>query len=272
MRQRTVAIATLSVSLVTVCAFATAAGLLTSVQPADAGTGTAPGAPTMVQASAGSEGAVVGFEEPTLNAGSPIKLNTATAIDLTNQAHGGQTATGVGVPYGNSDVVAFSHLTDGDRYTFTVTATDSVGTGPVSARSNVVIPVTPPRRKGIHCTTVTGTTSGVVTLAACKSTQGFAAGSGILPGATFVGKKTGTIGWKSYGHSYSTRVAITTSLENYSGQKCGGTHVAKLYAVTGKVTANTNPYLKVGSGVGGTLCITPTGVVKGVGFYGNLAF
>jgi hypothetical protein len=268
MRQRTVAIATLSGSLVAVCALATTAGLLSSVQPAGAGTATVPGAPTGLQASPGRSGtAGVNFEEPALNAGSPIKFNTGTATDLTNPAHGGQIATAIGVPYGNWDVIAFSKLTVGDRYTFRVTATNSVGTGPTSAPSNVVIPTPPSPRRGVYCEHVAGTTSGVVALSSCGT------GTGTLPGATLKGTRTGKIAWTQGTQSYSTTITITTTLvpNSLTSGYCAKQGLGGKYYVHGKVTANTNPRTAVGANVMAYLCISASGAVRQA-HYGSFTF
>ena len=102
------------------------------------GTGIAPpGAPTIVSATPGNGAVTVWFESPT-DGGSPITGYTATATDLTNAAHGTQTVTG---PTGQLTVRG---LTNGDRYTVSVTATNSVGTGPASASSAPVTPISVP--------------------------------------------------------------------------------------------------------------------------------
>ena len=57
-----------------------------------------------------------------------------TAIDSTNPANGGQTATGAAGP------ITVTGLTNGDSYTFTVLATNVLGAGPESLASNPVTP------------------------------------------------------------------------------------------------------------------------------------
>lgn len=72
------------------------------------------------------------------NNGSSIVSYTVTAADETNQANGGEIATGASSP------IVVGGLTNGDVDNFTVTATNSVGTGPPSAPSpNVTITATP---------------------------------------------------------------------------------------------------------------------------------
>jgi len=87
----------------------------------------APGVPTGVSAAAGDGQATVSFTAPDEH-GSAITGYTVTA------SPGGQTATGPGSP------IVISGLTDGVPYTFTVTATNALGTGGAST-SNQVIPV-----------------------------------------------------------------------------------------------------------------------------------
>jgi hypothetical protein len=94
---------------------------------------TAPGAPTGVSATAGVGSAQVSFVAGNDN-GSPITSYTVTANDQTSPAGGGQTASATGSP------ITVTALTNGDIYTFTVTATNGVGTGPASAPSNAVTP------------------------------------------------------------------------------------------------------------------------------------
>ena len=88
-----------------------------------------PSAPTSVTATASSGSATVSFNTPTSNGGFTITGYTVTSNP------GGITATGTASP------ITVNGLTNGTSYTFTVTATNSYGTGPSSTASNSVTPV-----------------------------------------------------------------------------------------------------------------------------------
>jgi len=88
----------------------------------------APSAPTIGIATAGDAQASVAFTAPASNGGSAITAYTVASNP------GGLTVTGASSP------ITVSGLTNGTAYTFTVTATNSVGTGAASAASNSVTP------------------------------------------------------------------------------------------------------------------------------------
>ena len=92
---------------------------------------TVPGAPTGVSATPGNASATVSFSAPSNTGGTVITSYTVTSNP------GGITATGTGSP------ITVSGLTNGTPYTFTVRATNSVGTGIASAASNSVTPAAP---------------------------------------------------------------------------------------------------------------------------------
>jgi predicted RNA-binding protein with TRAM domain len=99
-----------------------------SVASAPAMPTTVPDAPTDVVATPGDQAVTVGWTNPSAN-GSPITGYTVTATDWTNPANGGQTVSGPSGP------LTVSGLTNGDEYTFTVTATNANGTGAASQPS-----------------------------------------------------------------------------------------------------------------------------------------
>ena len=101
-----------------------------SVTPAAAAT--VPGAPVIGTATAGNTTASVTFAAPASNGGSAITSFTATS------SPSGITATGAASP------LVVSGLVNGTAYTFTVTATNAIGTGAASAASNSVTPATVP--------------------------------------------------------------------------------------------------------------------------------
>ena len=98
----------------------------------------APSAPTGASATAGPASSAVSFTAPaTSGDGSAISGYTVTATDTTTPANGGQIATGTSSP------IAVTGLTNGDSYTFAVTATNASGTSQ-AATSAPVTPISPP--------------------------------------------------------------------------------------------------------------------------------
>ncbi|MCX6854659.1 MAG: fibronectin type III domain-containing protein [Verrucomicrobia bacterium] len=92
----------------------------------------APNAPTSVTGTAGNASASVAFTAPAFDGGSAILSYTVTS------SPGGLTGTGAASP------ISVGGLTNGTAYTFTVTATNAIGTGAASAPSAAVTPRTVP--------------------------------------------------------------------------------------------------------------------------------
>ena len=90
-----------------------------------------PGAPTIGTATAGDTQADVTFTAPVNTGGAAITGYTVTSNP------GGFTGTGAGSP------ITVSSLTNGVSYTFSVTATNSAGTGAASGASNSITPAAP---------------------------------------------------------------------------------------------------------------------------------
>ncbi len=90
---------------------------------------TVPDAPTGVTATAGYEEATINFTAPASDGGSAITTYTATS------SPGGFTGTCAGP---DACAITVTGLTGGTAYTFTVTATNAIGTGAASAPSNSV--------------------------------------------------------------------------------------------------------------------------------------
>ncbi|MBI1346297.1 hypothetical protein GC163_08395 [bacterium] len=102
-----------------------------------------PNAPSGVTATAGNAQATVSFSAPTNDGGSAITFYTVTS------SPGGFTATGATSP------ITVTGLTNGVPYTFTVTASNAVGTSTGSAASSAVtpnVPVTPDQVTGLVAT------------------------------------------------------------------------------------------------------------------------
>ena len=89
---------------------------------------TVPGAPTIGTATAGNTTASVNFTAPSSDGGSAITGYTATSNP--------SSITGTNA----SSPITVTGLTNGTSYTFSVIATNAIGSGPASAASNSVIP------------------------------------------------------------------------------------------------------------------------------------
>jgi hypothetical protein len=120
---------------------------------------TAPGAPTIGTATRGNASASVTFTAPASDGGSAITSYTVTSSP--------SSITGTG----STSPITVSGLTNGTAYTFTVTATNAIGTGVASAASNSVTPATNPGAPTIGTATA-GNTQATVTFSAPVSNGG----------------------------------------------------------------------------------------------------
>jgi len=100
-----------------------------AIAAADAAAATVPGTPTIGTATAGDEQARVTFTASASNGGSAITKYTVTSNP------GSKTGTG-----GTASSIIVTGLTNGTAYTFTVTATNTIGTSMASSASNSVTP------------------------------------------------------------------------------------------------------------------------------------
>jgi alpha-tubulin suppressor-like RCC1 family protein len=127
-----------------------------------------PGKPTAVSATAGNGSAVVSWTAPASN-GSSIIGYTVTAADSTTAGNGGETCSWTTGPL----TCTVSLLTNGDSYTFTVTATNGAGTGAASLPSAAAVPgTTPGAPTGVSATAGNG--SALVSWSAPASNGGSA--------------------------------------------------------------------------------------------------
>lgn len=147
-----------------------------------------PGAPTAGTATAGNQQASVTFTAPASNGGATITGYTVTSNP------GNITATGSASP------VTVSGLANGTAYTFSVTATNSVGAGVASAASNSVTPKgtqtitfsNPGTRNFDTSPTLTASSSSTLAVTFTSSTAGICtiSSGGVL---TFISTGTCTI-------------------------------------------------------------------------------
>ncbi len=98
---------------------------------------TTPSTPTGVAAAAGNASATVTWTAPSSNGGSAITSYTVTPY-IGSEAQTATTITGTPPATGTT----ITGLTNGTTYTFTVTATNAIGSGPASEPSSAVTPAT----------------------------------------------------------------------------------------------------------------------------------
>jgi hypothetical protein len=167
---------TFSVTATNAVGTSLASAVSNSVVPA-----TIPDAPTIGTAVAGNQQATVPFTAPSSNGGSAITSYTATS------SPGDITGT---ISQSGSGSITVSGLTTGTAYTFTVTATNAIGTSLASAVSNSVVPPTIPDAPTI------GTASAGITVATVPFTAPSSDGGSAITSYTATsspGDITGTI-------------------------------------------------------------------------------
>src|SRR5262249_29589774 len=132
-------------------------GFATAVPPSAT---TVPGAPTIGSPTSGNASATVRWTTPSTDGGSAITGYLVRVLDSTGAQVGGLHPADA-----NATTAVVTRLTNGAGYRFQVAATNAAGTGPNSALSTPVIPVTVPDAPVIG-TAGSGAARGAVTATA----------------------------------------------------------------------------------------------------------
>jgi hypothetical protein len=127
----------------------------------------APGAPLKVKSVPGNARATVWFKAPTIGGGEAPSAYLVTATDLTSSSRGGQVVEGASSP------IVVKGLMPGDQYSFNVTATNSVGSGPASLPSAPVALVLSPL--AVVASALSPATRGLKYATVFKATGGYGA-------------------------------------------------------------------------------------------------
>jgi hypothetical protein len=164
---------------------------------------TVPGAPTTTNVTASSSQAKVDFVPPASNGGAAITQYTITSDP------DGLTATGASSP------ITINGLTNGRAYTFTVSATNSAGTGPSSASTLQVMPTGVPSSPQSIDEIRTGNGQATLYFIGSSSNGGLAIGqytvTSIPGGHTATGFSPITINGLTNGVAYTFTVSATNS-------------------------------------------------------------
>jgi hypothetical protein len=230
-----------------------------SVTPA-----TIPGAPTIGAVTGGNAQASVSFTAPVSNGGNAITGYTVTS------APGGITATGAASP------IIVSGLANGTVYTFTVTATNAVGTSVASTASSSVVPATIPDAPVIG-TAVKGDTQALVAFTAPAWNGGNAItgytvtsnpGGVVVAGAASPIMVTGLTNGTAYTFTVTATNAVGTSMASAAsnsvipaGVPGSATAVSAAAGNTQASVSFTAPVSNGGSAITGyTVTSTPGGI------------
>ena len=205
---------------------------------------TVPSTPTGVTATAGNTTATVSFYAPDSIGGSPIT---------------GYTVAGGGTD-SNAGSTALTHtitgLTNGTPYTFTVTATNSVGAGSASSASNQITPDPPSITLTYPTTSITASSS--ITLIATTSDPVGIAGVTFYRGTTAIGSEiTATSSPNTYSTSWNTALVTDGSYSITAVVR----DTANNYATSSpaiSVTVHNNPPNRTGGQPTGTLTVGTT--------------
>ncbi|SFN92735.1 Putative Ig domain-containing protein, partial [Thioclava dalianensis] len=173
----------------------------------------APSAPTIGSATAGDASASVSFAAPASTGGSAITGYTVTS------SPGGLTGTGTASP------ITVSGLTNGTAYTFSVTATNSAGTGAASAASNSVTPIGVPSVGAVSATVPYNASATAIPLAIT--------GSSVTSINVVSGPSHGTVQISGITLSYTPATSFNgTDSFTYTATNASGTSSAASVSVT----------------------------------------
>jgi len=227
-------------------------------------TAAVPGAPTIGTAvTAGPTGANITFTAPASDGGATI--TTYTAISSPGNITGTVSQSGSGT-------VNVTGLTTGVAYTFTVTATNSAGTGVASSASNSVTML--PRTTSVEYLVVAGGGAGGSAVARISGCGGGGAG----------GYQTGT-GYSVIASTYTVTVGSGASRPSTSGTGASGSNSSfggstgivsrggggggGTYTIASPTQAAATAAVSGGSGGGTAGCLYPTSAASGFVGQGN---